>query len=69
MPMYEVELRRPGKPREVRLGNRPLTPGETLTIENELWRVLRAVKPENTLAEARYICSPLRLAPRLGASN
>ncbi len=58
MALYEVELRREGKMRELRVGDRPLTIGQTVSILGQPWRVLRVVKAEDERAVARYVCVP-----------
>ncbi len=68
MPLYEFELRSAGDTPELRVGDQPLTPGETLVVSGRLYRVLRAAVPHDPHAAARYVCVEVLGAPRLAGA-
>jgi hypothetical protein len=57
MPLYEVLLKRDDD-EEIRLTDRALQVGETLTIAEQRWQVQRQEPAKQADAEVRYVCVP-----------
>jgi hypothetical protein len=55
MALYEIVLRFPDRD-EVRLTDRALDVGDTLSIGGQTWRVFGTEVPRSAVAAARYVC-------------